>query len=325
VTTGTVVLGAGPAGAAAAASAAQRGESVWLAGRVRDHPAGTLEVLSGRANAALLALGWYADVVSRARPCDAIVSRWASAQYVELPALLEPGGLGWIVDRAWFDPLVRRLAVRDGVRRIVAPAQVPAAWRRVLATGKHARFGGFRRALGPSRVALTAVCSSGEVRDLAYRLAVEAVPDGWWSAVDDGRSVAVTYVTDPALLRRSGSPEDVWRAALRGSPGWLPVSCASARPRVRPIRSRLQAGDGGAVRVGDSALSVDPLSGHGLALALESGLRCHEPDYLAWLVDQAGDHARTGRAAHAAVPFDTAFWQAGPSRPGRSHVRIGAI
>jgi 2-polyprenyl-6-methoxyphenol hydroxylase-like FAD-dependent oxidoreductase len=311
VTTATVVVGAGPAGAAAAASAAQRGESVLLAGRDMDHPAGTLEVLSGRATAALLALGWYDDVVSRARPCDAIVSRWASAQYVERPALLEPGGLGLIVDRAWFDPLVRRLAVRDGVRRVVAPAQVPAARRRVLATGKHARFAGLRRALGPSRVALTAAYSNGAVRDLAHRLAVEAVPDGWWSAVDDGRSVAVTYVTDPVVLRRGGRPEDVWRTAVRDGPGWLPVGCASARPRVRPIRSCLQAGDGGPVRVGDSALSVDPLSGHGLALALETGLRCHQPDYLAWLADQAAEHARTGRAAHAAVPFDTPFWQAG--------------
>jgi 2-polyprenyl-6-methoxyphenol hydroxylase-like FAD-dependent oxidoreductase len=310
-----VVVGAGPAGAAAAACAARRSEHVWLTGRVRDHPAGTLEVLSSHATSALLALGWYDEVVGRAKPCDAIVSRWTSVQYVERWALLEPGGYGWVVDRAWFDPLVRQLAVRDGVRWVAATANAPAAGRRVLATGKHAPSAGARRTLAPDRLALTTASPSGAVRELAHRLAIEAVADGWWSAVDDGRHVAITYITDPIALRRAGCLEDLWQAAVRGGPDWLPGGCAAARPRLRPIRSRFHVVDTGPVRVGDSAISVDPLSGHGLTLALESGLRCNEPDYPAWLADQADEHARTSRTAHAVVPFDGPFWQAGREVP----------
>ncbi|MGC5022937.1 hypothetical protein [Micromonospora sp. DT47] len=270
-------------------------------------------MLSGRATAALVALGWYDDIVARARPCDAILSRWASPEYVERTALLEPGGHGWIIDRSWFDPLVRRLAVRDGVTRVATSTQAPSTGRRVLATGKHAPPDGMRRVLGPDRVALTAAGPTGAVRGLGHRLTVEAVAAGWWSAVDDGVHVAVTYVTDPVVLRRHGGLDQAWRAVVRAAPGWLPADFRAIRPRVRPIRNRLQAGLAGPVRVGDCALSVDPLSGHGLALALETGLRWHDSDYPAWLAEQADRHADDGLAAHAAVPYETDYWQAGRS------------
>jgi flavin-dependent dehydrogenase len=305
----TVVLGAGPAGSAAAAAARKHGDLVWLVGSPRDHPAGTLEVLSGRATVDLTALGWYDDVVALAQPCDAIIIRWSGTRYTERIAMLEPGGLGWVVDRAWFDPLLRRLATHAGVTRVAAQAQTPSG-RLVLATGKHTRANDPRRMLAPNTVALTISAQSGTITDLGRRLIVEATPGGWWSALDDGRHLAVCYVTEPAAARGRAHIRDAWARALRTGPSWLPSGIERAEPRVRPIRSWLQPGAGSSpTRVGDCALSVDPLSGHGLALALEGALRCHDPGYGSWLADQADLHAEQGRALHSSVDYDTSFWR----------------
>ena len=308
----TVVVGVGPAGAAAAAAAARRGERATLVGVARDHPSGTLEVLSGRAAESLVDLGWYDAVVARACPCDAIVSRWADDSYVERSSLLEPGGLGWVVDRAWFDRLLRGLAAHDGVVRLANRAETPASsTRQVLATGKHAPSSGARRVLGPDLVALTSTMPAGFVADLSSRLVVEASDQGWWSALDDGVHAAVTFTTD--LVHLAGQPDAArrtWARAVASGPGWLPATAADTVPRVRPIRSRLhEVGPGAAVRVGDAALSVDPLSGHGLALALEGAVRCADQDYLSWLRAQADAHEHAGRAAYEAVPHTSPFWR----------------
>lgn len=307
----TVVVGAGPAGAAAAAAAARRGERTWLVGRTRDHPCGTLEILSGRARGSLVALGWYDAVVARARPCDAIVSRWADDAYIERPALLEPGGLGWIVDRAWFDPLLRELAARDGVEEVANGAETPAGARRVLATGKHAPSSGTRRMLGPDLLALTATMPGGSMIDLASRLLVDVADDGWWSAVDDGTLAAVTFTTDVAQLPDGPDlPRRAWARTVASGPSWLPSAADKTVPRVRPIRSRLHLeAPGAVVRVGDAALSVDPLSGHGLALALEGAMRYTEPDYPSWLREQADAHELAGRTMYEAVPCRSPFWR----------------
>jgi 2-polyprenyl-6-methoxyphenol hydroxylase-like FAD-dependent oxidoreductase len=307
-----VVIGAGPGGAAAAAVAARRGEPAWLVDRGRDHPYGTLEVLSGRARDSLIKLGWYDSVVGRARPCDAIIMRWADDCYVERTGMLEPHGHGWVVDRAWFDPLVRQLAVRDGVIRVANRNATPLDARRVLATGKHTPTTGARRALGPDMVAVTAVLPTGSVENLAARLLVEAVEDGWWSALDDGEWAAVTYVTVAPQLRDGTSQiKQMWAQAVGSGPSWMPAAAANATPRVRPIRNRLQRDRHGdaVVRVGDAALSVDPLSGHGLALALESAIRHADADYQCWLRELADAYEHTGRQAYAAVRYPSSFWR----------------
>lgn len=306
----TVVVGDGPAGAAAAAVVARRGESAWLVGRGRNHREGTLELLSARATDSLRSLDWYDAVISRSLPCDAIISRWSDGSYVGRLEILEPRGLGWIVDRAWFDPLLRWLAARDGVVPVAHRPEAPTDHRLVLATGKHAPSSKARRPLGPDLVALTATLPAGSVSGLAARLLVEAVDDGWWSALDDRRLLAVTFTTD--LAHFSGGKDAVrrlWARSVAYGPGWLPAATAKAAPRVRPVRSRLSLDAAGAdLRVGDAALSVDPLSGHGLTIAFESAMRCSDSDYPLWLNEQADGHERAGRAAYEAVPYASPFW-----------------
>ncbi len=291
-----VVVGDGPAGCAAAVAATLLGRVATLVGRGRVHPRGTLELLSAQAGAALVELGWYAEVIARATLCSAVVSRWGGPGYVERSAVLEPGGLGWIVDRSWFDPLVRDLAGSSVVRTSVGAEARPAEVEVVVATGKHTP--GRRRSLGPDQTTLSVVLPSTETS--VGRLLIEVAPAGWWSALDDGSSLTVTYATsrDGPLAGRTGVGE-LWRAALEIAPGWVPSSAAEAVPRLRPARSSMALVEPGSLRVGDAALSVDPLSGHGLTLALEGGLRCLHAGYADWLLDQARSHEAAGLDLYA--------------------------
>ena len=105
-----------------------------------------------------------------------------------------------------------------------------------------------------------------------------------------GRSVAAG--PGRSDLRRA------WSAALATGPAWLP-GLTRATLTIRPSRSRVAVATDVPVRVGDAALSVDPLSGHGLTLALEGAVRCLDPDQPAWLRAQAEEHADAARAAYA--------------------------
>lgn len=298
-----VVLGDGPAGSSAAAAAARQGSKAVLLGRGLVHPTGTLEVLDARATSALLELGWYDAVVSRALPCHAVVAGWGGDEYVERSSLLTPGGLGWVVDRAWFDPLVRARAAADGVRRVDAAA-APVT---VLAAGKHAP--GERRALGPDLVTLTAALPAGLVPGVRGCLVVDAVEGGWWSAVADEETGALSFTLPRALAPQgTGALRALWQRAVRHGPVWLPREAERLAPRARPVRSQLSVSTGGPRRVGDAALSVDPLSGHGLTLALEGGLRCRTDGYDDWLVQQADEHAAAARTVYAEAGFDHSLW-----------------
>ena len=123
--------------------------------------------------------------------------------------------------------------------------------------------------------------------------------------MDDGETTCLSYTVlhrgdDTCALR------EVWHTALRQGPAWLPAYADWPDPRVRPVRSHLALGDPPVRRVGDAALSVDPLSGHGLTLALEGALRCLDDDYPDWLQAQAEDHARAARSAYALGGFPDA-------------------
>jgi hypothetical protein len=62
--------------------------------------------------------------------------------------------------------------------------------------------------------------------------------------------------------------------------------------------------------VGDAALSVDPLSGRGITLALEGASRCDDPDYPDWIAETAREHDRIQREVYrAACAVAGHFWE----------------
>jgi hypothetical protein len=143
---------------------------------------------------------------------------------------------------------------------------------------------------------------------LTRRLVVEACAGGWWSALDDGTSLTVTYATVATgpIAGRAGVGE-LWRDALLTAPTWVPRCAADVQPRLRLVRSSVAVPEPGRTRVGDAALAVDPLSGHGLTLALYGGLRCLHEGYLDWLATQADTHETAGRAMYIAAGLGTLY------------------
>jgi flavin-dependent dehydrogenase len=293
------VLGAGPAGAAAAVHLARAGLSTLLVdpGDQR-RPQG--ESMPGPAANLLRGLGlWDRFRADPHLPVSGFLSRWDGAP-VFRSAVLDPYGGAWQLDRRRFDRMLRdaavaagascasgwslagvhrrgrrwtlRLAAGAGVREVESDAVVDATGRR----SAFARRLGVRRVTDTRQVCVATVLADGEPQDAT--VLVEIADQGWWYAtrVPGGRLVVALF-TDPrtcAAEGLTGVPQ--WRAALartelvraRAAGAELPASL-----QVRPAgsaRLEVAAGDGW-VAAGDAACSHDPLSSRGLHHALESG------------------------------------------------------
>jgi flavin-dependent dehydrogenase len=312
------VVGDGPAGAAAAIAALQTGAEVTIFGTGSLLRQGTLERIDARARFALETLELLGPVTKHAVPCTGVVSRWAADTFVERSSMVEAGGSGWIVDRSRFDPFLLSIAIARGARLVRHRARsiefcsgsvtvrsdfgVEHADDVVTATGRGANsLGASASVVREERLALSVVLPDGVICELGNQLLIDHDEWGWWSALSDGETTNVTYYTDPALL--PNGPHRVrhgWDRACGSRPRWLPSVASTLVPRTRssrvstpalPIEPRVQL-------VGDAALSVDPLSGHGLTLAFETAIRRNAPGYAEWLEATSRDHAQQGLLAH---------------------------
>jgi flavin-dependent dehydrogenase len=323
------VVGGGPAGVAAALSARAACASVGLIAPEPKPGAGTLELLAGRARHALRELDLLDVVRCVSEPNIGTVSRWAGAGFDERSCLLDPDGAGWIVDRTRLDAALRLAAAARGVcvvaeraarveagsGRVQLPGRDVVADRVVIAVGGR---GGpvrdqVRRDLRRRVVGLEARLAAGAVGGLGARLLVDRAPNGWWYALGDSAATHLVFCTDAAELRSgTAGVAALWRKACRSGADWLPAAAGSVRPRVRPAAIGVAAPvvHGRISLAGDSALAVDPLSGHGVTLAVQASLRCHGPGYPHWVADRAQVHASAERDMYRAArgPVDGPFW-----------------
>jgi 2-polyprenyl-6-methoxyphenol hydroxylase-like FAD-dependent oxidoreductase len=199
----------------------------------------------------------------------------------------------------------------------------------VVATGCHGR--GWIPVRQPTERSLSTVAITGWFRDglsgLGDRLLVDADVDGWWYALGSPAGVRVTYCLPASRLPPPGPAraEVAWRAAAHQA-RWVPSLdvTASGTRRSAPVRlttcvvpagttglvqrprSAEQPGwpeRSGLVAVGDAALSVSPLSGHGVALALHGAVLAAEDPlgYREWLLRTALDHAAEETRLHVAL------------------------
>jgi 2-polyprenyl-6-methoxyphenol hydroxylase-like FAD-dependent oxidoreductase len=315
------VVGDGPAGSAAAIAAMKTGAEVTIFGTGSRLRHGTLERIDAQARFALETLELLGPVTKHAVPCTGVVSRWATDTFVERSSMVEVGGSGWIVDRSRFDPFLLSIAIARGARLVRHRARsiefcsgtitvrsdfgVEYADDVLTATGRGTNsLGVSPSVVREEHLALSIVLPAGVICELGHQLLIDNDEWGWWSALSDGETTNVTYYTDPALL--PSGPHRVrqgWDRACGFRPGWLPPVASALVPRARssrvstpalPIEPRVQL-------VGDAALSVDPLSGHGLALAFETAVRCTAPGYAEWLEATSRDHAQQGLLTHGKV------------------------
>jgi len=290
-----VVVGAGPAGSAAAARLARAGCRVLLADRVK---AGNKigEALPGAAMRLLRALDPLAPAPNRAHaPIAGILSAWGAPDFTATDTLRDPYGTGWRLDRQRFDDDLRHVALAAGATtwparlRHVADggdglrlqfdngSEARAGWM-IDATGRSARPA---RKLGASRrhysrlIALYRIGASANFHD--SRTFIEASADGWWYAarLPSGAVIAGLH-TDAAEAARIKAEPQRWRALLaathRLGPLLAAVQFTETLPAADAGGARLSAFYGERwIACGDAAMSFDPISGQGIFAALHSG------------------------------------------------------
>ncbi len=350
VTTDVAVIGGGPAGSVFATRMAQLGYDVCVVERARfprphlgeSLTPGVMPMLAsiGSARAVEAAGFWRIAAVS---------TNWEGEEAVRH----DPGAKGLLVDRGAFDAALLARAAAIGVR-VLQPAHVrshertPEGWRLHVTgsegtidlrtafladgSGRSARLGGRRRAMGPRTLAIYGYWIGTQ---LPERPRIEAGEREWYWGVPipDGTYNTLVFV-DGTRVRSDprGSLEDRLRALLersalmrgaRGATLRAPARAADATPYLNEdcVSARH-------IRIGDAALAIDPLSSSGVQKAFQTALSgaivantlLRRPDagdaaqrfYCDSLRDAAARH-RTWASSHyatAAARLDDPFWTA---------------
>lgn len=294
-----VLVGGGPAGAAAALVLARRGvRAVVLEARPAPVPK-VGECLPPSLTPLLRHLG-LEDLLERDGHLRSHGNRfvWGSPHPGERPFLAGLRGEGWHVDRALFESRLAERAASAGADwrwgwRLLGCERAGTGWRLDLsrpdgrrehmtadfvadATGRPARLArrlGARRVRYDRLVGAAALLESRTPAADTYTL-VEAMPDGWWysALLADGR-LAVAFMTDADLLNLAD-----WHRRLAETKETRARVESHGYRLTRPLRilpaesSRLDRIDGeGWLALGDAAAAYDPLSSHGIGSALGSG------------------------------------------------------
>lgn len=350
-----LVLGAGPAGCAAAIGLARLGYTVAVAGDWRRFQA--IEGVSSRTLQGLRQAGLLAGAATAPAPVPRIVHWAGNAQAANQEHLL---------DRQQLDAGLRQDLQREGVHLLASRIL---AWEmhdsghtvRLQAEGRlqtvHADFVIEARGRlapvaahalrGPQTLSLLHAwqdAPGGAARAGAARIGIESMEQGWaWMAcLPDGRRYWQCTL-DPEHSRLPARDQlAAWSQAWRGTALARQVLGELPAPQRMGVTARActamrSAVSGGAhwLRVGDAAMAVDPLSGNGIFQSLSSALQApavvhtlmQQPDSAALALQFHAQRieqlflrfARTGRDFYAQEnrwPAQ-AFWQRRAAWPDR--------
>jgi 2-polyprenyl-6-methoxyphenol hydroxylase-like FAD-dependent oxidoreductase len=295
-----IVIGGGPAGAAAALRAAQLGHSVCLIERAgtRWHH-GHAQSLAPGALPLLDAIGVREEIAARFPAASGVTLLWAQDQ----PERRDFDGAGGLhIERSAFDRIMRDAAARAGavvlaatvlearhdgasspvwVVRVAAGGRTVEMRARVIvdAAGRSSGIPGLRPRGSASRHALPLLAILGRWSGVRMDGSlVEAAEDRWYWAgrSGDGAVTAAVFLDPRARPRGHADLARTYASLVKASRLLDPVMCgnptrviacdATSRHVLDPIGPR-------SIRVGESALSVDPLSSQGIQAALAAALQ----------------------------------------------------
>jgi flavin-dependent dehydrogenase len=302
-----VVLGGGPAGAAAALSLARLGHTVALIDSSTNAAGWKIgEGLPPEARPVLQRLElWESFTTQGHLAAHGNCSAWGSAELQTHNFLFNPYGHGWHLDRTRFDGWLRAQALAAGAcdycdASALAAQQLDTGWQLTLTGGRlitaqfvldaTGRRSWFARQQGAQRLRvaghekllavaalLTPVDANADADSLTM---IEATRDGWWytARLAAGQLVAA-YLSDRDLMDLP---------AVHTARGWWDLLQQTQHLAARVARYGYQlttaprswAADSSRLDVvagedwlaaGDAAAAYDPLSSYGLLAALETG------------------------------------------------------
>jgi len=299
-----VVVGAGPAGAMAAAKLAKMGAEVLLLHHEDARGPKIGESLPSSSQPLLRQLGIW-ELVERGPHLHAYgnASAWGTEKLETKDFIEDPSGYGWHLDRRRFDEDLREYAREQGARLTTARAarvrrRAQGFWNLSLAmdaANREIECGMILDASGPygflsrehrvfrqrdqSIMAIYAWVDA-HVDDEDSRSLIEATEEGWWyTALLPGRKRVVSFHTDLDIWRATGTAAMYgrWRSALEGTQHICQV--VSRDWQVMPQLawrgsggSNLECAVGsGWLATGDAAMTFDPICSQGIFNALYTG------------------------------------------------------
>ena len=304
-----LIIGAGPAGSAAAIFLAQAGVRATVVDRESISPSGANafkvgESLPPAAKTLLNQLGIWASFQAAGHlKCYNNRSYWHSEQPTFTDFITQPPGYGWHLDRIVFERQLVGKAREAGVRLLpntklktadfdgrrwavvleLADGQTQAGYYDFIidASGRNswlARQLGVERMIEDQQLALVTWLHTAKPIAEASSL-IETTPTGWWYSanIPDNRMVT-------AFLCK---PEKAQRALWQTPDGWreLVATAPHTAQRIRKGKgtwltpATFVAADSGIlsqtcgpgwIAVGDAAMTYDPIASHGILMALVS-------------------------------------------------------
>jgi flavin-dependent dehydrogenase len=292
------IIGAGPAGCAAAIRLAQAGARVVLFRRQTNSAYKPGEVLSSLAKVTLSELCLLESFEALGFPVLAgTLSVWDEPLPSEREGIVDPYGPAAIVDRHRFEEWLVACALRWGVSLQYGGRDLdvkPERWgwriqtkRRetsirspvvIEATGRSAGLLGEGRRVGSDN--LVAVLQYGvRPENMAdQRMLIEASAHGWWYAapLPDNKAV-FAFLTDADILTKGAASRRAFVERELGTTALLREFAGRLVSRDdtygHPANSSIRICINGStwVAIGDAAATYDPLSGQGIATALAKG------------------------------------------------------
>ena len=293
-----IVVGAGPAGCATAATLARLGATIALVddGRRSAWPG---ETLPGGSTSVINDV--FGDgILDLHQQAYGVQSAWETEDLQVTEGLANPHGEGWLLDRRTFDSDARQAAISQGAHHMIGHARVhrdaDSCWLIEVAehrlrapviidaTGRSAAIA--RRAgAGLERAArlLACIVTVDDPGDPVQATTVESVAEGWWYSTptpSGGRVVAL--VSDEAIVPRGVDRSHWWLASLKNTRhirGLVstPMTINAAASKLRVSRAGTgwldHACGSGWAAVGDAAAHFDPLSSQGLLTGILMGAR----------------------------------------------------
>jgi flavin-dependent dehydrogenase len=296
------IIGGGPAAAAAAISARQsRLRTVVIARPARTGDQSG-ESLSPAAALTLRQLGLPQRFLDQEhQPCIGNASAWGSSDLHRYDFIRDPRGHGWHIDRSRFEACLTERARQSGadwrlISGSVAVGEQRGGWELCLngenhlftrvvidATGRAASFArrqGERRLDADRQVAWVTFLHSDDAAPVDTTTWIESVEYGWWysAIIPSGRMVTVLF-SDADVLNTIAPPTvHGWSRLINSTIHISRRATIGGYRSVAPPRL-VAAGSGrlsrfvgqGWFAAGDAAIAYDPISGHGLTVALQSG------------------------------------------------------